>query len=190
MTELLSIASRPEPATLHPVSPIQRPERFPPTVAGDEATTLWSMLDYYRGTLVSKCSELTDDQLRKLAVPPSTLSLLGLLRHMADVEIYWFATVFAGDDAAPPFDPANTGADFDNLSEKSGDEVVEIFLSSVARSKEIVHGKDLSTLSVVARPSRGHVNLRFIGVHLVEEYARHCGHADLLREVLDGETGD
>ena len=148
------------------------------------------MLDFYRGTLVVKCSELTDDQLRTLAVPPSTLSLLGLVRHMADVEIYWFVTIFAGEDAVTPFDPGNVGADFDNLSEMSGDEVVDIFLSSVARSKEIVRGKDLSTMSAAARPNSGNVNLRFIGVHLIEEYARHCGHADLLREVLDGETGD
>ena len=148
------------------------------------------MLDYYRGTLVTKCSGLTDVQLRTLAVPPSALSLLGLLRHMSDVELYWFAMIFSGDDTPAPFDPGNTGADFHNLSEKSGDEVAEIFLACVARSKRIVEGKDLATLSAVSRPDRGPVSLRFIAVHLIEEYARHCGHADLLREVLDGETGD
>ena len=172
------------------MSPIQRPERFYPSSVGDEETTLWSMLDWYRGTLVTKCSGLTDDQLRTLAVPPSKLSLLGLLRHMSDVEVYWFARVFAGEDTPAPFDPGNTGADFDSLSEKSGDEVVEIFLTCVARSKKIVEGIDLATLSSISRPGQGHVNLRFIAVHLIEEYARHCGHVDLLREVLDGETGD
>ena len=148
------------------------------------------MLDYYRGTLVTKCSGLTDDELRTLAVPPSTLSLLGLLRHMSDVEVYWFARIFVGDDAPAPFDPGNTDADFDNLSEKSGDEVAEIFLSCVTRSKALVQGKDMETLSALSRLDRGPVNLRFIAVHLIEEYARHCGHADLIREVLDGETGD
>lgn len=172
------------------MSPLVRPHRTEPLVASNEEETLWSMLNYYRLTLVTKCAGLSDRDLCTRAVPPSNLSLLGLLRHMSDVEVYWFSLIFAGVEAKPPFDPENIGNDFDNPSQVSGDDVLEIFRQCVSRSNELVTGTDLDALSVNERGSQGKVNLRFIVVHLIEEYARHCGHADLLREVLDGETGD
>jgi hypothetical protein len=172
------------------VSPIERPERNRAASNADEAPALWSMLDYYRATLLGKCAGLSDDDLRRRAVAPSGLSLLGILRHMSDVEVYWFSWVYAGTRVDPPFDSGNVGADFENVHECSGDEVAEIFERCVAESRELVDGAELGALSAEPRGSRGHVNLRYIAIHMIEEYARHCGHADLLREVIDGKTGD
>ena len=109
---------------------------------------------------------------------------------MSDVEVYWFSLIFAGMEAKPPFDPNHIGDDFDKPSQSPGDDVLEVFRQCVSRSDELVTDTSLDALSVNVRGSQGKVNLRFIVVHLIEEYARHCGHADLLREVLDGETGD
>jgi len=170
------------------VSAIPRPDRAEPPTTANEADTLWSMLDYYRGTLLSKCSELDDADLRRRAVPPSNLSLLGLLRHAADFEAYWFAHVFAGLEVTYAFDPDMVGADFDNLDERSGVEVALAFQECVERSGRLTLGVALDTRAVRA-PHGEPVTLRFIVVHLIEEYARHCGHADLLREVIDGQTG-
>jgi uncharacterized damage-inducible protein DinB len=172
------------------VSPIERPDRNEPQSSGDEVDTLWTMLDYYRATLLTKCAALGDDELRTRAVPPSNLSLLGILRHMSDVEVFWFGHRFLGLDVNYFFDPEMVGADFDDLSMSTGDDVAEKYLQCVELVRGWTAGKSLDTLSSLADPSREPVNLRFIVVHLIEEYARHCGHADLLREVLDGEIGD
>jgi uncharacterized damage-inducible protein DinB len=170
------------------MSPIDRIPQIKTAEDGGEVDVDWGMLNYYRATLVAKCSGLSDEQLISRAVPPSNLSLMGLLRHMADVEVYWFGEVFAGFDATYAYDPDMIGADFDNLAEKSGEEVATKFLECVQKSNEITAGVSLDTLS--EKKEDGAINLRFIVVHLIEEYARHCGHADLLREVIDGETGD
>jgi uncharacterized damage-inducible protein DinB len=147
------------------------------------------MLDYYRATFVMKCADLSDDELSTRAIPPSNLSLLGVLRHLAEVEVYWFGYVFAGLDVTYAYDPEMIGADFDNPAESPGESVVERFYECVTESTELTRDKSLDSPSV--RPPDGEtVNLRYIVVHLIEEYARHCGHADLLREVIDGETGD
>jgi uncharacterized damage-inducible protein DinB len=175
-------------STLPHVSPIQRPERAQPSTSAGEAETLWEMLDYYRGTLLTKCAELSDEELRRRAVPPSNLSLLGMLRHAADFEVYWFGHVFAGADVAYAYDPQMVGADFDDLEESPGVAVAARFQECVEQSNRLTAGVALNTHS--ARMLRGQsVSLRFIVVHLIEEYARHCGHADLLREVIDGQTG-
>ena len=169
------------------MSPIDRPERTDPPFAGNEAATLWEMLDYYRATLLTKCAGLDDEQLITRSVPPSNLSLMGILRHMSDVEVWWFGHVFAGVEVTYAFDPEMVGADFDNLSESPGKSVGKKFLECVAQSNVLAVDKSLDTLGVNTDQP---VSLRFIVVHMIEEYARHCGHADLLREVIDGETGD
>ncbi len=168
---------------------IVRPERGPKLRLANEADTLWAMLDYYRATLVSKCAELSDEDLRRRAIPPSNLTLIGLLRHMADVEVYWFGHVVAGEDVTFTYDPNVTNADFDDVETSAGEEVAAVFLGSVSRAKEWVAGHDLDTVCARERDGES-LNLRYVVVHLIEEYARHCGHADLLREVIDGEVGD
>ncbi len=171
------------------MSPVEKLELPAQQRAANEADADWAMLDFYRTTLVRKCAGLSDEDLRTRCIPPSNLSLMGILRHMADVEVYWFGQVFAGAEVTYAHDPEMIGADFDNLSESSGEATATTFFECVARSKAIANGVSLDTLSA-KQPGDEPINLRYIVVHLIEEYARHCGHADLLREVLDGETGD
>jgi hypothetical protein len=169
------------------MSPIERPERIEQSRVADEADALWGMLDFSRATLVLKCSGLDDEQLARRSVPPSNLSLLGLLRHMSDVEVWWFGHVFAGVPVTYAFDPEMVGDDFNKPSGSPGAVVSEKFLECVAQSNALTVGQNLDTLAVNTDTP---INLRFIAVHMIKEYARHCGHADLLREVIDGETGD
>lgn len=173
--------------TVMTVSPIERPERIESSRSAGEADALWGMLDYYRATLLLKCSGLDDEELARRSVPPSSLTLLGILRHMSDVEVWWFGHVFAGVPVTYAFDPEMVGDDFNKPSASPGEVVAEKFLECVAQSNALTAGKNLDSLGVNTDTP---INLRFIAVHMIEEYARHCGHADLLREAIDGDTGE
>jgi uncharacterized damage-inducible protein DinB len=164
------------------------PERTLPPLEADERTTLTAFLDSQRATLARKCDGLTDDQLRQRAVPPSALSLLGIVRHMAEVEKNWFRPLLSGDAMTTIWAP---GPDWEAAWETATADVGEAF--AVWRA-ECDHSRAL----VSAAPSldttglRGgyRFRLRWVLTHLVEEYARHNGHADLLRERIDGVTGE
>jgi uncharacterized damage-inducible protein DinB len=168
---------------------VDRPQ--PPLVAG-ERESLDAWLDFHRATLLTKCSGLTADQLRQRAVPPSGLSLLGLVRHMTDVERWWFGVHAAGQDLEPLYwTDLNLNADFEDLDDVGARDCLDGFVREVAEARAWVRGKDLNDVV----PSRGHHpervrNVRWIYVHMIEEYARHNGHADLLRERIDGVTGE
>jgi uncharacterized damage-inducible protein DinB len=161
---------------------------------GSEPELLAAFLDWYRAILIRKCEGLTDAEARSANCEPSILSLLGLVRHMADVERSWFRCWFEGVDAPPVF---FTDDDPDgDLIPGEADTVAE---AVAALRAEIEHADSLvaaasSLDQVSAGTSPGspgwQPNLRWILVHLIEEYARHCGHADLLRERIDGATGD
>jgi uncharacterized damage-inducible protein DinB len=165
--------------------------RIDPPVAGDERATLNGFLDYQRATLAIKVADLSPEQLARRATPPSTLSLLGLIRHLAEVERGWFRG-FAGevvDDLyGTPDDPDR------DLNDAVADpkQVEQAFIdwqAEIAHAREIVAAADLGT--VYTRLDRGDsYSLRWVVVHLIEEYARHNGHADLLREAIDGQTGE
>jgi uncharacterized damage-inducible protein DinB len=157
----------------------------------DERTTLIEFLRVYRLTLEMKCADLDADQLARRSVPPSTMSLLGLIRHMAEVERNWFRSVMAGEDAARVYvtedDPE---ADWDGAVPDPAvvADAWTAWRTEVAFAEEFVaRTSDLGT--------RGHrsdgspLQLRSILDHMIEEYARHCGHADLLRERIDGRVG-
>jgi uncharacterized damage-inducible protein DinB len=151
---------------------------------------LESWLDYHRSTLLIKCDGLAPEQLAARAVPPSSLSLLGLVRHMTEVERQWFQRVFAGTDAAFHYctddDP---DADFDGALPETADDSLDLFAQECESSRKVVDTAasldDLGNL-----PKWGDVSLRWILVHMIEEYARHNGHADLLRERIDGAVGE
>jgi len=161
-----------------------------PLHLGTEAEILWRMVDFHRATLLMKCEGLDEAALARRAVPPSSLSLLGLVRHSTEVEQYWFERVFLGLDVRAPYSSReNQDGDFDDLDSESAAEAVARFLAQCAVSREVAQTHQLEDLSVLERED-GRVSLRYIGVHLVDEYARHCGHADLLREVIDGVVGD
>jgi uncharacterized damage-inducible protein DinB len=159
----------------------------PPHVAG-EREMLDAYLDYQRSTLLWKCQGLTDDQMRRRPAEPSTLSLLGLVRHMTEVENSWFGG-FAGRRKAPRyFTEERPDDDFDALDEPSVAEVVSAYLAECEASRNAVAGRDLDE-TFVGR--RGHpIALRWIYLHMIEEYARHNGHADLIREGIDGVVGE
>jgi uncharacterized damage-inducible protein DinB len=173
-----------------------RPE--PPQEAG-EAATLTGFLEYQRTTLAWKTRGLTDQQLR-VALPPSSMTLGGMLKHLACVEDYWFTEVAAEKPAPEPWASVDWDADPDwdwrTAAGDSGDELRALWAERAGRSRAVVEaqlglGEDKALGQ--AHPAwggQGRVSLRWILTHMVEEYARHNGHADLIRESLDGETGE
>lgn len=160
----------------------------PPFMAG-ERESLEAWLEFYRETLPLKVGGLTGEQLCRPAVPPSTMTLAGIVRHLCDVERYWFSNVVAGSDEQAHYKSADPDADFTEYS-------VETALADVAAySQELVrvraHAAGVGSLDE-ALPGLRHgqeLNLRWVYTHMIEEYARHLGHADLLRECVDGSTG-
>nr|WP_239317064.1 DinB family protein [Planobispora longispora] len=149
-----------------------------------------SWLDWHRETLAVKCADLTEEQLRLRPVPPSTLSLLGLVRHLAEVERYWFRNVLAGEGAPPLYyTEQDPDGDFDNVDTASADEAFTTWRAEIDRARELAGGLPLETVGKVQRRGED-VSLRWILVHMIEEYARHNGHADILREQIDGVTGE
>jgi hypothetical protein len=152
---------------------------------------LAAWLDFHRATLVWKCSELTPDQLREPAVPPSALTLIGLMRHMTEVERGWFQEVFAGEKLPELYcTEGDPDGDFHGVADFGAAEVLERFRWECDRSRKI--SAEADSLDVIgANKRRGDdVSLRWILVHMIEEYGRHNGHADLLRERIDGSVGD
>jgi hypothetical protein len=158
---------------------------------GSEEHILWTFVDFERATLAMKCAGLSHDQLAMVANPPSTLSLLGLLRHMANNERYWYEEIFLGRQVPAHFSSdTSEDADFDELDSMSVSEVVGVWLSQCDVTRSIVKGRSLDDVCA-AKPDylESPTNLRFLAMHSIEEYARHCGHADFLRQQIDGATG-
>jgi uncharacterized damage-inducible protein DinB len=163
-----------------------------PPLVGDERTMADGWLDFHRATLLWKCAGLTDAQLRQRAVPTSTLSLHGLVRHLTDVERGWFRSflgeyvepLYAGDD-----DP---DGDFDNVD--TADVAVDLarYRTEVdaLRAALASHSLDETVLDSHEIEGDTTYSLRWIYGHMVEEYVRHNGHADLIREAIDGATGE
>ncbi|PZT70649.1 Mini-circle protein [Streptomyces sp. SW4] len=166
-------------------------ERHVPDPHADERTMLEGWLEYHRRTLAWKCEGLTDEQLRTAAVAPSTLSLMGLVRHMAEVERIWFRKVLVDDGAQPIyFSDADPDGEFRLTGADTWEEAHRTWQEEVAIARANAAGFALDDESkAVSRLSGGTVSLRWIYTHMIEEYARHNGHADLLRERLDGATG-
>lgn len=159
-------------------------------MATDERTTLVEFLDYFRATLVIKAAGLDDEQARSRPVPPSSLSILGLVRHMAQVERVWFREILAGE-AIPRLYSTDEQPDQD-LDDTAGQTLAAALVAlddEITAARTALTGVGLDQLSAVPR-SDGHPKVRWILVHMIEEYARHCGHADLIRQAIDGAVGD
>ncbi len=171
------------------LTPDGRP--IPPPNA-DERAMLESWLDFQRATLATKVAGLDDQQVRLAAVPPSTMTLLGLVQHVAEVERQWHQRVFAGRDVPPVY-----GADNPCLlytSARGLAEALADWRTEVELGRELTAGAALDAAGQLSAQDGAvldseTVSLRWILVHLIEEYARHNGHADLLRECTDGVTG-
>jgi hypothetical protein len=184
----------PEPGSskgvLTPSRTMTTTDRAMPPLQADERSTLESWLDFYRATLIMKCDGLTDEQLRTTSVPPSPLTLLGLVQHMAEVERNWFRRVLLGEQMSPIYDPAA-----DPHGQDGGFDLVDGVTFATARATwdaEVAHAGANCSMRGLDETSPfmgGQVSLRWIYHHMTGEYARHAGHADLIRERIDGVTG-
>lgn len=163
------------------------PEPVDGPLTGEDRPMLEGYLRYQRATLLNICSGLTGEQLSERPVPASNLSLLGLIRHMAKVERIWFSRRALGLEVVPMYDPAlGVDADFDDVHADEAPDAFRRFADECLASDAAVAGLDFET-PVAAREDV--LSLRFVYVHVIAEYARHNGHADLLRQSIDGVTG-
>jgi hypothetical protein len=165
--------------------------RTEPPMQADERTALDTWLDYHRETLLFKCQGLTGEQLARRPAAPSTLSLLGLVRHMAEVERWWFRRQFAQQSDLPNIYVTDDmpDADFDLADPASAEADLATFAEECGMSRRTAAGRSLD--DTFPDPGRNEpVDLRWVYIHMIEEYARHNGHADILREQIDGATGD
>jgi uncharacterized damage-inducible protein DinB len=165
-------------------------DRAMPPLNTDERTTLESWLDFHRATLAMKCEGLDAEQAAVASVPPSGLTLTGLVQHMAEVERNWFRRVLAGEQAPPIYDPQADpdGPDggFELAEGASLSEALVTWRAEIASARQHCAARDLAD---AGRFMGQDVSLRWIYVHMIEEYARHNGHADLIREMVDGAVG-
>ena len=154
---------------------------------GDDRPILESFLTWQRRTLLNVCAELTGEQLATRSIPASNLSLLGLVRHMAKVERTWFRQRAAGEQVGPLFDPEpDKDADFNDLDPDRAAHDFAVFAEECRLADQAAAGLAFDdTFELRGRT----YSLRLVYVHMIAEYARHNGHADLLRESLDGRTG-
>ena len=164
-----------------------------PPLDADEATTLVAFLQHFRGTLRRQVAGLDAAQLDQ-RLEPSTMTLGGLLKHLAYVESWWFQEVLDGQAPHEPWASVDWSADNDwdwhSAAGQDLDELMALFDTETDLSDEVITRRLPDGLDQPAarRTHHGTVTLRWILVHMVEEYARHCGHADLLREAVDGST--
>ncbi|PNG22187.1 DinB family protein [Streptomyces cahuitamycinicus] len=167
-------------------------ERREPATTADERTMLEGWLDYHRQTLAWKCEGLTDAQLRTAAVEPSELSLMGLVRHMAVVERGWFRKVLAAEDADRLYcTEEDPDGEFHLSQSDTWEEAYATWQSEIETARRNAARFGLDDMSEGKHRRTGErFNLRWIYTHMIEEYARHNGHADLIRERIDGATGD
>ncbi|MGW6710203.1 DinB family protein [Streptomyces sp. NPDC054956] len=166
--------------------------RTEPSTTANERDMLDGWLDYHRSTLAWKCEGLPDEELRATPLLPSELSLLGLVRHMAEVERYWFREIMLGEELPELFctddDP---DGDFHFGDKATWTEAEQVWQTEVELARQAAAGRSLDLTSQPESHRRGEVfSLRWVYTHMIEEYARHNGHADLLREHLDGSTGE
>jgi hypothetical protein len=173
------------------VKKVARPQR---KLSGSWLEVTASNLDYHRATFLWKCEGLLEPQLRQRPVPSSELTLLGLMRHMQGVERYWFQLRLA--DTTPRFFPYRTyvtaggGEWLDEADPTPAQDVYSDYLAACGESREVFAKVTEDLGRTVWNPEFGDTDVRFVLEHVIEEYARHVGHADLLREAIDGATGE
>lgn len=176
------------PSTTIPERPDTRTDG---PLTGSARDLLDHWIEYYRETLLLKVAGLDAAQLCQRCVPPSTLSPVGLVRHLTEVEAYWVRVVLEGRDDVPDYycTPEAPDGDFDDVDPATAIADVAGYEREIADTRAILSGwRDLEAIAHGTRRGKS-VNLGWILTHLVEEYARHLGHLDLLRERIDGVTG-
>ncbi|MGH3938454.1 MAG: DinB family protein [Pseudonocardiaceae bacterium] len=164
-------------------------DRISPPLVGDERETLTAFLDWHRTTFELKCSGVPPERLAERCIPPSRLSLLGLLRHLAGTERWWFRQQFIGEEVPHLYyTDEDPDQDFESLD---GDvtEAFAVWRAECDKAREIIANASSLDQTGIQKWSGEPISLRRILVHMIAEYARHNGHADLLRERIDGATG-
>ncbi|MFJ8313252.1 MULTISPECIES: DinB family protein [unclassified Streptomyces] len=160
-----------------------------PPAVGSERETLSTVLDWHRATFELKCAGLPPERLSERAVPPSALSLHGLARHLAGVERWWFRIQFAGEDVPLlHYSEDDPDQDFERL-DGDVEEAFAVWRAECERSRQITAAAVSLDATGIRKRTGEPISLRRIMVDLIAEYARHIGHADLLRERIDGRTG-
>ena len=162
-------------------------KRYGTLVAGDEKEGLSGFLDHYRKTILEICEGLSEEQLRRPMVPSGT-TLLGMIHHLVYVERGWFEEGVAGLSVEYPFDEDDPEADFRVPPDINAGDVFDLYRRQCARSRQILAGARLDDL-IKGEERTADYNVRWVVVHMIEETARHAGHADILRELIDGTTG-
>ncbi|WP_086661812.1 DinB family protein [Lentzea kentuckyensis] len=156
---------------------------------GAERPMLEAWLDRHRATFLANCAGLTGEQLAIASTPPSNLTLLGLIRHLTDVERVWFRRRLAGEDVSGRYSkPGTSGGSFSDLDPARAEAEYAALLAEMAESRMAIATRDLDDTFVHERV--GEISVRWLYIHLIEEYAQHNGHADLIRERIDGRTND
>jgi uncharacterized damage-inducible protein DinB len=165
-------------------------DRVDPPPGLDERASYDAWLEYHRATLLLKCAGLDAEQLRRRVVPTSLMSLHGLVRHMAEVERNWFRRVIDGEDLHEGiwWSSADEEGDFDIADADTFEADLAVWRDEVAAARRIAAAHQLEDTGT--RRSGEQVDLRWVYLHMIEEYARHNGHADLLRELIDGTVGE
>ena len=163
-------------------------------LAGSEVETLLGFLDHQRATLAWKCADLDDDQLRR-PLHPTSMTLAGMLKHLTRVEDNWFSDVVGEGQPLEPWASMPWGAEWENHAADAGVELRRSWEARVEASRRVVSaqletGPRALDATHPAWGGQGRPSLRWVLVHMIEEYARHNGHADLLRESIDGQTGE
>ncbi|MDF6022410.1 DinB family protein [Streptomyces sp. JH34] len=165
-------------------------ERSTPALDAAERTMLEGWLDYHRATLAMKCAGLTDAQLREASVPPSEFTLLGLVRHLAENERGWFREVLAGEELPPIYGTdEDPDGEFHLTEQDTWEEARTTWEAEIEAARANAAKLGLDDLSAGVGRAGKPFTLRWIYTHMIEEYARHNGHADLVRERIDGATG-
>lgn len=163
-------------------------KRYGTPIAGDEKEVLSGFLDHYRRTLIEICRDLSDEELRRPMVPSGT-SLLAILKHLAYTERGWFQENIANEPFDYPFDTTDDpDADWALEPDDSFVKLEKIYAESCAKSREVLDSVTLDDMVTGSQRSADY-NVRWVVLHMIEETARHVGHADIIRELVDGRAG-
>jgi len=163
--------------------------RTDPPKSAPATEMVGAFLDFQRETILWKASDLTLEQLA-WAYEPSTMSLLGMIKHLAYVERYWFQEILAGESVEYPWTDEDPDADWRIETDEDADAIRALYWREIERSKEITASMSWDEVAKGGEGDRGGTTLGWVLTHMVEETARHVGHADLIRERLDGGTGE
>jgi hypothetical protein len=166
--------------------------RVEPDYEMGEGAMLAAFLDWHRATVFEKCEGLTAEQMRTASVPPSGLTPLGIVRHLAENERWWFRDVFGQQhDLDEIFcTPEDREADFHGVADADPEADLATLRTEIERARAVTAGRHPDDLGDHPGKDGAPVTLRFVSIHMIAEYARHLGHLDLLRERIDGATGD